>query len=516
MIGTDHGHHELRRRTTATIATATITQLDTTPPTATTSVASGQANPAFATTVHFTATFGESVTGFDATDLILGGTAPGTLSAIVTETAPGDCSTYDIAVTGYTGSGTVTVSIKAGAVLDLGGNANAASNTSTITINFTGPSVTLNQDGAQADPVTVNTNPIIFDIVFSAAVTGFTSAGVDLSSSTATGPLMATVGGGGTTYQVAVSGFTGGGTIVANVKPNAAVNAGGLGNLASTSTDNSVTYVVPAIAVQQPAGTPLTNNTSTVDFGSVTPGSSGLSKLFTILNTGGATLNVGAITKDGANYNDFTIDTTSTSATVAPAGSTTFTVTYVPGAAAPSSAAIHIASNDNNANPFTIALTGTGVDHPPTDITGTLTVPENQPIGTSAGILSATDPDVGDTFTFTLVGGTGSTDNASFSIVGNVVQTAAVFDYETKNSYSIRVRATDSGGLFFEKPLTVLITNVNEAPVVANPIPNQFANAGSAFNFTVPANTFFDVDAAADTARRIRPPCPAAQPSRPG
>ena len=43
-------------------------------------------------------------------------------------------------------------------------------------------------------------------------------------------------------------------------------------------------------------------------------------------------------------------------------------------------------------------------------------IAENQAIGTSIGTFSTTDPDAGDTFTYTLVTGTGSTDNSAFTI----------------------------------------------------------------------------------------------------
>ena len=71
---------------------------------------------------------------------------------------------------------------------------------------------------------------------------------------------------------------------------------------------------------------------------------------------------------------------------------------------------------------------------------------ENQAAGTAVGTFSTTDPDAGDTHTYTLVAGTGDTDNASFQISGGQLQTAAMFDFETKSSYTIRVRTTDSGG----------------------------------------------------------------------
>ena len=70
---------------------------------------------------------------------------------------------------------------------------------------------------------------------------------------------------------------------------------------------------------------------------------------------------------------------------------------------------------------------------------------ENQPAGTMVGTLSAGDPDPGDTHSFALVPGAGSDDNGSFQIVGSTLQTNAVFNYEAKNTYSVRVRATDFG-----------------------------------------------------------------------
>jgi len=106
---------------------------------------------------------------------------------------------------------------------------------------------------------------------------------------------------------------------------------------------------------------------------------------------------------------------------------------------------------DVNENPTDIALSNSSVD-------------EDQPVGTLVGNFSTTDPDAGDTFTYTLVSGAGSTDNASFQINGSQLQTNAVFDFETKNTYSIRIRTTDSGGLSFDRQFTITITDVNEDP----------------------------------------------------
>ncbi len=100
---------------------------------------------------------------------------------------------------------------------------------------------------------------------------------------------------------------------------------------------------------------------------------------------------------------------------------------------------------------------------PPTDIALTNnSIEENEPAGGVVGVFSSTDADAGDTFSYTLVTGAGDTDNASFQISGDALQTTAAFDYETQSSYSIRVRTTDSTGLFFERSFTIGVLPVNE------------------------------------------------------
>ncbi|WP_417040653.1 cadherin domain-containing protein [Cylindrospermopsis raciborskii] len=137
---------------------------------------------------------------------------------------------------------------------------------------------------------------------------------------------------------------------------------------------------------------------------------------------------------------------------------------------------LQIQVTDGN-NPVTqdLIINVTNVNETPTDLTlSATTIAENQAIGTVVGNLSTTDPDAGNTFTYSLVTGAGATDNSSFTIDGGQLKTAAAFDFETKNSYSIRVRSTDQGGQSFggqsfEKQLTINVTNVNEAPTFANP-----------------------------------------------
>jgi hypothetical protein len=80
------------------------------------------------------------------------------------------------------------------------------------------------------------------------------------------------------------------------------------------------------------------------------------------------------------------------------------------------------------------------------------------------GAFTTEDPDTGNTFSYTLVAGTGSEDNGSFTISGNNLLTADSFNYEVKSNYSIRVQATDQGGLSTQKVFAISVTDVNETP----------------------------------------------------
>ena len=87
---------------------------------------------------------------------------------------------------------------------------------------------------------------------------------------------------------------------------------------------------------------------------------------------------------------------------------------------------------------------------------------ENVAQDTQIAALSTSDPDAGDSHTYTLVAGDGDTDNASFAIVDNNLVTVDSFDFETKSSYSVRIRTTDANGLSYEEQFSLSLTNVNE------------------------------------------------------
>ncbi len=115
---------------------------------------------------------------------------------------------------------------------------------------------------------------------------------------------------------------------------------------------------------------------------------------------------------------------------------------------------IDIDENDNSAPVFTAGSSTTR------------SVAENTASGTNIGsAVSATDTD-NDTLTYTL----GGTDAASFRIVSTSGQlrTNAALDYETKSSYSVTVSVSDSNGGSDSIPVTISVTNVNEAPNFAS------------------------------------------------
>ncbi len=114
---------------------------------------------------------------------------------------------------------------------------------------------------------------------------------------------------------------------------------------------------------------------------------------------------------------------------------------------------------------FTVSITDVN-EAPISLVLSNNTTPENVAANSLIGTFTTTDPDTTpQSFTYSLVTGTGSTDNSVFTIINNELRIISSPDFESKNSYSIRVRTTDQGGLIYEKAFTVSITDVNEAPI---------------------------------------------------
>ncbi len=111
---------------TANAAGSMNTTYDTVAPTVTVNQKPGQADPTVASPIAFTVVFSEPVTGFGQTKVTLSGTANPT-TAEVTEVAPNNGTTFEVAASGMSSDGTVVCQVGAGKVADTADNANAPS-----------------------------------------------------------------------------------------------------------------------------------------------------------------------------------------------------------------------------------------------------------------------------------------------------------------------------------------------------------------------------------------------------
>ena len=224
----------------ASTSTDNSVYFDITRPTVTIDQASTQADPTKDQLIKFTVVFSKPVVDFTSDDVTIGGTAGGAKTVTLT----GSGTNYTIAVSGVTATGTVIASIADSAAHDGVGNGNLPS-TSTdgvVTYDITGPTVKVNHPLTQADPT--NVSPINFTVAFDEPVTDFGAVDVSIDGTAfgAGATKSAVVSGGPTDYNVAVSGMTTTGTVIASLAAGVAHDSLGNASSASTSTDNSVAF----------------------------------------------------------------------------------------------------------------------------------------------------------------------------------------------------------------------------------------------------------------------------------
>ena len=115
--------------------------------------------------------------------------------------------------------------------------------------------------------------------------------------------------------------------------------------------------------------------------------------------------------------------------------------------------------------PSGVVIDRRGIEQTPTDLSVSVsTFDENIVSGSAVATLRTSDPDAGDTHTYVLISGTGDTHNSAFTIDGNQLKINESPDYETQDFYTIRIKTKDSGGLTFEKSLTLSVNELNESP----------------------------------------------------
>ncbi len=232
------------------------------------------------------------------------------------------------------------------------------------------------------------------------------------------------------------------GTLAGGFVALADMDADGDLDLATATGGTTVT-----VGLNQPPAPTLT---------SLTPNSGPVGASITLAGTNftGAT----GVSFNGTAAVTFSVTNATTATATVPVGATSGNVT------------ITTPSGTSNGVPFTVIT-----NQAPTAIgLSPQSVAENTAGGSAIGNFSTTDPDAGNTHTYTLVAGTGSADNSVFSISGSQLVITSAPDFETKSAYAIRVRTTDQGSLFFEQTFTITVTNVNEAPSIS---PQTFSTA---------------------------------------
>ncbi|MFJ5474424.1 putative Ig domain-containing protein [Pectobacterium carotovorum] len=157
---------------------------------------------------------------------------------------------------------------------------------------------------------------------------------------------------------------------------------------------------------------------------------------------------------------------------------------------------VSVTANDDASSTATSTLTLTASNNASPVVSGTIaaqSIAQGGSLNVTVPAGTFTDPD-GDTLTFsaTLADGTALPAWLSFNpTTGTFSGTPANGDV---GSLTIKVTATDGSNASVSTTFGLTVTNVNDAPVVATPIPAQSVAQDGSLSFTVPAGTFTDPD----------------------
>ncbi|NVJ46376.1 MAG: Ig-like domain-containing protein, partial [Cytophagia bacterium] len=398
-------------------------------------------------------TFSQAVTftGSPTIDLTIGtqtvaATLQGTVSASTTATFAYTVEEGDLDVDG----------INVGTTINLnGGTLKDAFDVDAITaLVGIGSTVNVKVDGVRATPTLSTSAGDLTNAAFTVTVTydeevsGLSATDLEVSNGTVNSVNVVTAG---LVWEAEIAPTADGTTTVSVLAGAVADNAGNTSvastNLISTTFDGTapeVSSIAKAEPDQIPTGT--ATRSFTVVFSEEVTGVDVTD--FEVITTGTATASINAVTATDAKTYTVSVNGISGEGTI--------------GLNAKDDGSIIDAATNSLADAFTGEVYTT--NFAPTDITlSASSIQENNDVDEEVATLSTTDADAGDSFTYSLVSGTGDADNASFTINGDKLLAAEAFDFETKDSYSIRLKTDDGFGGSFEKELTINITNEGEA-----------------------------------------------------
>ena len=155
---------------------------------------------------------------------------------------------------------------------------------------------------------------------------------------------------------------------------------------------------------------------------------------------------------------------------------------------------VQVSDGSGGVDSQAISVTVTAVNERPTDLSlSANTVAEHAANGTVVGTVSGSDPDAGDTKSYSLTNTAGGRFAINRTTGALTVANSTLLNYEAATSHAVTVRVTDRGGLTYDETFTINLTNVNEAPSGTNAtvtITEDTAHVLTAANFG-----FSDVDA---------------------
>jgi VCBS repeat-containing protein len=125
----------------------------------------------------------------------------------------------------------------------------------------------------------------------------------------------------------------------------------------------------------------------------------------------------------------------------------------------------------NLSDTATITINVNNINDFPVVNNQTFSIAENSPVNTLIATIVGSDEDVGQTLNWVIVSGnTGNTFSLNSSTGQLRVANPLNLDFETNPQFSLVVRATDSGqpALSATATITINVTNVNDAPTLAN------------------------------------------------
>jgi hypothetical protein len=105
---------------------------------------------------------------------------------------------------------------------------------------------------------------------------------------------------------------------------------------------------------------------------------------------------------------------------------------------------------------------------------------EGEDIGTVVGALTTVDPDISDNHTYSFTCSSPGAGDGSFSILGDELLSAEIFDYNAQDEYEICIRTEDEFGATFDKNFTISI--LEDVPPPPPPPSGGGSSGGGSYN----------------------------------